>query len=155
MTENEVPRRTDPTHVDGLTVVDELDEQQVEQLHQLIQQQWWGGGRSLDEVRVMVDNTSLMIGLVERQTGRLVGYCRALTDFAFRATIYDVMVVEDLQSMGLGARLMEEICQHPKLQPVNLVYLACEPALYPFYSRWGFKPYAGKAKWMIKVQREE
>ena len=155
VTENEWPGPTDSTHLDRFTVVEALGEEHVEQLHHLIQQQWWGGNRSLDDVRVMVENTRLMIGLVERKTGRLVGYCRAITDFVFRATIYDVMVVQDLQGTGLGKRLMEQICQHPRLQRVSIMYLACEPALAPFYSRWGFRAYDERAQWMIKVQREE
>ena len=140
---------------DNYTLVEALDERQIEQLHQLIQQQWWGGKRSLEDVRRMVDNTSLMLGLVERASDNLVGYCRVLTDFVFRATIYDVMVADDLKGLGLGKRLMDALCNHRKLQQVNFVYLACEPELARFYQRWGFKPYDGKAEWMIKVQREE
>ena len=140
---------------DEFQVVEELTESQVGELHQLIQQQWWGRKRSLDEVKTMVCNTGLMIGLVERSSDRLVGYCRALTDFAFRATIYDVMVEESLQGTGLGKRLLDAIFGHPKIQDVNFIYLACEPNLFPFYERWGFKKYDGRAEWMIKVQHTE
>jgi len=140
---------------DNYTLVETLDEQQVAQLHQLIQQQWWGGKRSLAEVRVMVENTGLMIGLVEPKSGKLVGYGRVLTDFAFRATIYDVMVDEHLRGFGLGKRLMDALCDHPKLKGVSFIYLACEPNLFSFYEQWGFKRYDGKAEWMIRVQREE
>lgn len=140
---------------DGYSTVDELNESQVEQLYALIKQQWWGGQRSLEDVKLMVANTSLMIGLVETTSGRLVGFCRVLTDFAFRATIYDVMVAEELKRRGLGKRLMSTLCNHPKLQRVSFIYLACEPELSSFYESWGFKTYEGRAEWMIKVQREE
>ena len=136
-------------------IVEQLSDKHVVELHDLIQAQWWGGMRSLDDVRQMVENTSLMLGLVEHSSNRLVGYCRALTDFTFRATIYDVMVEESLQGRGLGKRLMDAICYHPRLQKVSFVYLACEPNLYPFYEQWGFRTYEGRAQWMIKVQREE
>jgi len=137
------------------TIVEELTEPQIEQLHELIQQQWWGGKRSLDDVRVMVEHSSLMVGLVDRSDERLIGYCRVLTDFIFRATIYDVMVDRRFQGQGLGERLLDLLCSHKRLQQVSFIYLACEPALFPFYERWGFKAYEGKAEWMIKVQREE
>lgn len=136
-------------------IVEELTERQVRQLHELIQQQWWGGKRSLDDVRVMVEHSSLMVGLVDRSDDRLVGYCRVLTDFVFRATIYDVMVDRRLQGQGLGKRLLDELCSSPKLQQVSFIYLACEPAMFPFYERWGFKVYDGRAEWMIKMQRDE
>lgn len=142
-------------NADGYSTVEVLNESQVEQLHALIKQQWWGGQRSLEDVQLMVANTSLMIGLIETTSGRLVGFCRVLTDFAFRATIYDVMVTEELKGSGLGKRLMETLCRHPSLQRVSFIYLACEPELSSFYERWGFKTYEGRAEWMIKVQREE
>lgn len=140
---------------DTYEVVEPLNDSQIVQLHQLTLQQWWGSRRSLEDVRVMVENTSLMIGLVEQSTGKLVGYCRALTDFVFRATIYDVMIEEQLQGMGLGRRLLDAMCEHPKLQRVNFIYLACEPELFSLYEQWGFNVYDGRAEWMIKVQREE
>ena len=136
-------------------IVERLTDRHVVELYDLIRSQWWGGQRSLDDVRQMVGNTSLMLGLVEHSSNRLVGYGRALTDFTFRATIYDVMVEESLQARGLGKRLMDAICSHPKLQKVSFIYLACEPNLYPFYEQWGFRTYEGRAQWMIKVQREE
>ena len=132
-----------------------LNESQVEQLHALIKQQWWGGQRSLEDVKIMAANTSLMIGLIEDSSGQLVGFCRVLTDFAFRATIYDVMVTEKLKGSSLGERLMDTLCSHPSLQRVSFIYLACEPELSSFYERWGFKTYEGRAEWMIKVQRKE
>ena len=140
---------------DDYAIVETLSERQIEEVHALVQQQWWGGKRTLEDVRTMAANTSLMLGLIENSSGKLVGFCRVLTDFAFRATIYDVMIAEELKGQGLGKRLMETLCNHPSLQQVSFIYLACEPDLSSFYENWGFKPYEGRAEWMIKVQREE
>ena len=139
----------------GFKTVDQLTELQIERLHDLMSQQWWGGTRTLTEVRQMVANTSLMVGLVESSSSELVGYCRALTDFVFRATIYDVMVRPDLQGQGLGGRLVDTLCRHPRLTQVSLIYLACEPELFQFYEKWGFRQYEGRAHWMVKVQTPE
>lgn len=139
---------------DDFTLIEQFSDTQLGQLHALVQAQWWGGQRSLEEVKLMAENTSLMIGLVDSHD-RLVGFCRVLTDFAFRATIYDVMVDERLQGRGLGKRLMEALCGHPKLQRVSFLYLCCEPAMFPFYRQWGFTVHEGRTEWMIKVQREE
>ncbi|MGZ0165145.1 MAG: GNAT family N-acetyltransferase [Planctomycetales bacterium] len=140
---------------DPYAIVENLTESQIVEVHALIQQQWWGGNRSLEDVKLMAANTSLMLGLVEVSSGRLVGFCRVLTDFAFRATIYDVMVTEELKGHGLGKRLMDTLCNHPSLQRVSFIYLACEPELSSFYEPWGFKAYEGRAEWMIKIQRQE
>ena len=69
---------------DEFDVVEQLSEAHVVELHGLVKQQWWGGKRTLQEVESMIQNTSRMIGLVERSSGQLVGFCRALTDFVFR-----------------------------------------------------------------------
>ncbi len=146
---------TDQSGPDSFTFVEKLQARHVEQLHALIQRQWWGGKRSLDDVKTMLDNTSLMIGMVNGKDQRLVGFCRVLTDFTFRATIYDVMVEDEYQGRGCGKQLMDKICSHPRLANVSLIYLACEPDLALFYEQWGFRAYEGRAEWMIKIQREE
>lgn len=148
-------RRTPAITDQNYRIVETLTERQIEELHALVQQQWWGGRRSLEDIRLMTANTSLMLGLVEASTNRLVGFCRVLTDFAFRATIYDVMVANHLKGCGLGKRLMDTLCNHPSLQRVSFIYLACEPDMSSFYEQWGFKTYEGRAEWMLKVQREE
>jgi len=137
------------------TLVEKLNAEQIPQLHALVQQQWWGGGRTLEEVRKMAQHTSLMLALIETATGQLAGDCRVLTDFPFRATVYDVMVAEHLQGEGLGQRLMDALSNHPEMQSVSLVYLCCETHMRPFYRRWGYEVYEGRAGWMMKVQRAE
>jgi GNAT superfamily N-acetyltransferase len=140
---------------DAYDLVEHLTAAQVGELLNLLRQQWWGTKRTLDEVQTMLDNTSLMVGLVEKSSGRLVGFSRVLTDFTCRAMIYDVMVVEDCKGLGLGKRLLDALTDHPKLQRVSLVYLCCEPKMFPFYERWGFAEYSGRAEWMLKIQRPE
>ena len=102
----------------------------------------------------MVQNTNLSIGLVEDSSQRLIGYCRVLTDFVFRATLYDVIVDDPWQGRGFGQRLMDAVCQHPKLQKVSSIMLCCEPSMIPFYERWGFVVSGPESLWMVLRQRE-
>ena len=132
--------------------VDSLTETQVEQLCELVNKQWWAGNRRLKDVQTMLENTSLVVAVVEHATQRLVGFSRVLTDFIFRATIYDVMVVEDQIGNGLGKRLLNVIGDHPRLQRVEMINLCCEERLFPFYEKWGFEVCNGRAEWMVKVQ---
>ena len=141
--------------VGRLITVEHLSDAQTVDVHRLVQQQWWGRQRTLDQVRTMVAHTSLIVALAEHADGRIIGFCRALTDFAFRATIYDVMVDAAWQRQGVGRRLLETLCAHPRLADVNFLYLACEPDLFPFYEQWGFAPYDGRVQWMVKVQHPE
>lgn len=148
-------RHAEPSSGDEFLLIESFTDERIDEIHSLVRHQWWGGKRELEDVRLMAQHTSLMIGLVDIRSDRLVGFSRVLTDFAFRATIYDVMVASEYQGRGLGKRLMDAICDHPKLQKVSFLYLCCEPALYAFYERCGFRGYEGRAEWMIKVQREE
>lgn len=135
--------------------LEHLTEQQTKDVYRLMRQQWWGGHRTLEQVQTMVAHSSLTIALAEQQTGRIVGFARTLTDFVFRATIYDVMVDTNYQGRGLGRQLLNTLCEHPRLQNVSLIYLACEPALFSFYRQWGFEVYDERAHWMIRVQQAE
>ncbi len=141
--------------LDNFQVVECLSTAHVEQLHALTTQQWWGKKRTREEISLMLENTSLLIALIDRSDEQLVGFCRVLTDFAFRATLYDVMIAEHLQGQQLGRWMLNLLFSHPRLQRVNFIYLACEPKLASFYENWGCQAYRGKAEWMIKIQHPE
>jgi len=142
-------------HAPDCTVIEQLNDQQIEDVYRLMTQQWWGGHRTREQVQTMMAHSSLTIGLAEHHTGRIVGFARTLTDFVFRATIYDVMVDTKYQQRGLGRRLLDTLCYHPRLRDVSLIYLACEPDLFSFYQQWGFEVYDERAHWMIRVQQAE
>jgi hypothetical protein len=70
----------EPTqNIDGYSIIEELSDQHVEELYGLIQRQWRGGRRSLEDVKLMAANTSLMLGLVDTSSEQFVGFCRILT----------------------------------------------------------------------------
>lgn len=136
-----------------LRQVEKLSEGQVADLHALFQSEWWTKERSLDDVRIMVENSSLLIGFVDEDE-KLVGFCRILTDFVFRATIYDVIVAEACRGRGLGRKSMDAVSQHPRLQRVSTLSLCCKPEMTPFYEKWGFRAFDERPLWMLKAQRE-
>lgn len=136
-----------------VTRIESLSDAQISDLHALYQGEWWSVGRSLDDVRLVVANSSLLVGYVDDE-GRLIAFCRVLTDFVFRATIYDVIVAERYRGQGLGRMLMDAVTSHPRLGRVSVLWLCCEPEMIPFYKKWGFVIYDEGPIWMIKPQRE-
>lgn len=140
---------------DSIHQVETLTPAQVEQLHGLYQSEWWTQGRSLDEVRIAVENSSLIVGFVESDSRRLVGFCRVLTDLVFRATIFDVIVAKDSRGRGLGRRLMDAVIGHPQLRRVRTLWLCCEPDMVSFYEKWGFGEFSDELLWMQKVHHRE
>lgn len=67
---------------------------------------------------------------------RLVGFGRVLTDFIYRATIWDVIVDQAYQKQGIGTELVQGILNHPKLKKVELFWLCTRRPV--FYEKLGF-----------------
>jgi GNAT superfamily N-acetyltransferase len=61
-----------------------------------------------------------------------------LTDRAFKALIFDVIVAKAHRNHGLGRRLVQYVIDHPMVAEVAHIELYCKPELIPFYERWGF-----------------
>ena len=120
------------------SVVAELQERHVHDLHRLFQGEWWTQGRSLADVRCMIDHSSLVFGLRADPSDRLVAFARVLTDRVFKAVVFDVIVARDHRHQGLGRRLMDCIIRHPDLRRVRHIELYCLPDLISFYERSGF-----------------
>ena len=69
---------------------------------------------------------------------RLVGAARALSDFEYHATIYDVIVHPAHQRRALGTRIMHELLA---ALPVWRILLVAQGDVRRFYERLGFEPY--------------
>lgn len=68
---------------------------------------------------------------------RLVGFSRVLTDYVFRASIWDVMVDREYQGQDIGTQLINRILSHPSLEHVDLFWL-CTRNQQAFYTTLGF-----------------
>lgn len=120
-----------------MKVIYELSNRHIEQLHQLYQKEWWTKARTLEDTRRCVANSQLCIALVDAQDN-LIGFARVLTDFTFKALVFDVMIREDQRGKGLGDRLMGLIKSHEQLSGVKHLELYCLPDMNDFYEKHGF-----------------
>jgi ribosomal protein S18 acetylase RimI-like enzyme len=107
---------------------------QPEQLMTLFQQAPWAKGRTLNDARDMLRHTD--VALCAWDGDRLVGFGRVLTDFVYRATIWDVIVDEAYQKQGIGAEIVQRILSHPRLKKVELFWLCTRRP--GFYEKLGF-----------------
>lgn len=113
-----------------------LSESQLEQLHSLYQREWWSKGRSLEETRTCAQRSSLIFVLCEGD--KLMAYARVLTDYVFKAFIFDVIVAQEARGQHIGAQILQHILRHPELQQVKNIELYCRPELVDFYRQYGF-----------------
>lgn len=125
-----------------------LTDSQFQDLYDLFKSVWWANQRQPADIRQMVENSSLIIALQEPDTGRLVAFSRLLSDGIYRATIYDVIVAEDLRGQGIGPQLMDAILNHPAVQAVEQLGLTCLSEMVPYYQKWHFTDQMGDVKLM-------
>jgi len=72
-------------------IVAQLNENQISELVELYKNEFWSQKRTYQQVVNMLNASDIIIGLVD-DTEQLIGFTRVLTDFVYRATIYDVII---------------------------------------------------------------
>ena len=137
--------------MDKYRIVETVTESQVSDLMDLYKNEFWSDKRTQEDVVKMLASTDVIIGLVD-ECDRLIGITRVLTDFVYRAMIFDVIIKPTHRKMGLGAKLMDAVLNHPRLQTVEHFYLNCLPNMMPFYERWGFSDDVGEIKFLRRTR---
>ena len=136
-------------------IIETLNSEQIQDLYQLYKVSWWANKREISDINIMLANSDLNLGICEQHNQKLVGFTRVLTDFIYRAVIWDVMVASDYQKQGLGRQLITEVLNHPKLQNVETFMLVCLPEMIPFYQKFGFDNEENKYKIMfLNVEKQ-
>jgi GNAT superfamily N-acetyltransferase len=118
-------------------IVHVLSDRQVGDLVDLYANEFWSKRRGREDVTEMLRHTSLLAGVVD-ESGRLIAFARVLSDFVYRATLYDVIVAEIRRGEGLGRLVIDALLSHPRLARVELIDLTCLPDMQSMYEKWGF-----------------
>jgi GNAT superfamily N-acetyltransferase len=90
----------------------------------------------LSRIQRMFDGADLVVCAWDE--ARLVGICRALTDFSYCCYLSDLAVDGDYQGQGIGSGLVTQLRTALDDQ-VNLVLLSA-PEAVSFYPKIGFTP---------------
>ncbi|MGD2139383.1 MAG: GNAT family N-acetyltransferase [Burkholderiales bacterium] len=130
-----------------MTVIHELSDNHIHRLHQLYQNEWWTKGRSLEETRRCISGSQICIGIIDEDQ-QLLAFARVITDYVFKALIFDVIVDKGARTAGLGRKLIESIRTHEQLKGVKHFEMYCLPELVPFYSKYGFTEDVGGVRFM-------
>ena len=104
------------------------------QLIHLYRQAPWAKHRALEQAQAMLAKTDVVISAWDGT--RLVGFGRVLTDYVFRASIWDVIVDREYQKRKIGTEIVRRILDHPTLQHVELFWLCTR--MPGCYERLGF-----------------
>jgi len=105
------------------------------QLQALFEQADWARGRTPEDIQRMLGETDVTISAWDGT--KLVGFGRVLTDYVFRASVWDVIVDVLYQDQNIGKGLVQRILTHTSLAQVELFWL-CTRCYQDFYSSLGF-----------------
>ena len=106
-----------------------------QQILALFEQTDWAQGRSLHDIQRMLAETDVTVSAWAGNT--LVGLGRVLTDYVYRASIWDVIVDVKYHDQDIGKGLIKRILMHPSLLQVELFWL-CTRRYQGFYASLGF-----------------
>lgn len=103
-----------------------------------LRHQYWGGWLNDEQIRSAIAY-SLCFGLYHNTTQ--VGFARVVTDSHIFSSVMDVVITQPLRRRGLGTMLMQAVVEHPSV--ANTISILNSRDMFPFYTRFGYKPYAG------------
>ena len=96
----------------------------------------WAKDRSIKQIKTMLANSNVIITIWKNNN--IVGFGRATTDQVYRAVLWDIVVSKDMQRIGLGKVLVEELLKDKKINSAEKVYLMTTDSK-DFYKQLGFK----------------
>ncbi len=96
--------------------------------------------RPLRKVKKAIQFSFLVVSMweVRGNQRRLIGFCRATSDHAFNATIWDVVVHPEFQGKGLGKALMKYLIKKLRAEDISNITLFADPHVVDFYRGLGF-----------------
>lgn len=133
-----------------MTIIYEFSAVHLKQVHQLYKDVWWAKDRSLEDTISCVRGSQICIGILDKDDN-LIGFCRIISDFIYKAIIFDVIVSSKHRGDGLGQKLIGLIKNHDKLKRVKHFELYCLPEMEGFYSALGFSTNVGGIKLMRNI----
>ena len=107
---------------------------------------FWAINRKRSELKEMLANSSVIVSIWEKK--RIIGFGRATSDKIYRAVLWDVVVANDLQGIGLGKLVVHALLQAPEIKNVERTYLMTTNGC-SFYEQLGFQK-VGNQNLMIK-----
>jgi len=96
----------------------------------------WAKDRTINQIKKMLANSNVIITLWSNHN--LVGFGRATTDQVYRAVLWDIVISKDVQRIGLGKVIVEELLKDKKIISAEKIYLMTTDSK-DFYKQLGFK----------------
>tara|TARA_B100000029_G_scaffold503892_1_gene581729 strand:- start:29 stop:493 length:465 start_codon:yes stop_codon:yes gene_type:complete len=112
---------------------------------------FWAAGRSNKQISQILANSTVVVSLWSGK--RIVGFGRATSDGIFRAVLWDIVVADDLQGLGLGRQVVDALLSAPALTNVEKIYLMTTNSK-EFYLQLGFEKSEQQSLLVIKGKNQ-
>lgn len=111
----------------------------VDELMNLFSQTTWAKDRNKERIIQMLESDDLTICL--RDSKKLIGYGRIISDGCFRALLDDIIVDTSYRGKGFGTIIMNELLK----LAINIdeIFLNTNHTLFNYYSKYGFEKFTG------------
>ena len=107
---------------------------------------FWANNRKKNDLRQMLANSSVVISLWKKR--QIIGFGRATSDSIYRAVLWDVVVADEVQGLGLGKIVVNALLEAPAVKNTERVYLMTTNS-QEFYEQLGFQKF-NKQSLMIR-----
>jgi predicted GNAT family N-acyltransferase len=114
-----------------------LSEHQVINLLDIYKEESWSKNRELDDIKKMFKK-SWIIAIIDSDNGKIIAFSRVLSDFVYRAFIYDVIVAKKYRGLKFGKLIVNSIINHKEFINVERIELNCIDSNVSFYEKLGF-----------------
>ncbi len=115
-----------------------LSEEQILNLLEIFKGEDWSENRQIDDVRKMLEK-SWIIAIIDSSNGRIIAFARVLSDFIYRAFIYDVIVSKEYRGLKFGKLIINSILNNKDFIGVERIELYCKDKNVEFYKKLGFE----------------
>ena len=134
---------------DGLELDDDRERVDVDAVHRFLSEDaYWVRGRSRETIERLVRESTRVIAAYD--DGRLIAFCRVMSDGSNMAWLGDVFVVPDHRGRGVGVELVREVVEHPEHRDLQW-YLGTRDA-HGLYAKFGFEP--ANERTMVRARRD-
>lgn len=111
----------------------------------------WAANVTVDQVAKAYEN-SFAIGVRRTSDNALVGFARAVTDYASFGYLTDLFVSPEERSAGLASAMVQELLNAPELKSVShLTLLASKPSIEALGAFHGFQRTEWQSAWLERV----
>jgi predicted GNAT family N-acyltransferase len=115
-----------------------LSEDQVMNLLEIYKEEKWTKNRKIEDVKRMLEK-SWIITIIDSNNGKIIAFARVLSDFVYRAFIYDVIVAKEYRGLKFGKLIVNSILCHSDFKNVERIELNCVDKNVMFYKKLGFE----------------